>query len=86
MFTLSTLAAKDVAVVVLLNELLKHLTFNINVMLIARKRSLKNMYEEKSNKVSRLKNAIKLALYLSGVFMWSDVIPWLKCRNGNGSR
>lgn len=61
-----------------LSELLEHLTFNINVRLIAGKRFSESMYEEKSSDVNRLKNAIKEALYLSGVFVWSDAIPWLE--------
>lgn len=75
---LSTSAVKDVEVVVPLSELLEHLTFNINVRLIAGKRFSESTYEEKGSEVNRLKNAIKQALYLSGVFVWSDAIPWLE--------
>ncbi|KAF3435937.1 hypothetical protein FNV43_RR23029 [Rhamnella rubrinervis] len=46
--------------------------------LIAGKRFSASMYEEKNSEVTRLNNAIKETLYLSGVFVWSDAIPWLE--------
>lgn len=78
LFTLSKSSAAKHNVVVPLSELLEHLTFNLNVRLIAGKRFSASMYEEKNSEASRLKNAIKEALHLSGVFVWSDVIPWLE--------
>ncbi|KAF3431670.1 hypothetical protein FNV43_RR26402 [Rhamnella rubrinervis] len=78
LFTLSKSSSAKHNVAVPLSELLEHLTFNINLRLIAGKRFSASMYEEKNSEVSRLNNAIKETLYLSGVFVWSDAIPWLE--------
>ncbi|KAF3431672.1 hypothetical protein FNV43_RR26404 [Rhamnella rubrinervis] len=78
LFTLSKSSSAKHNVAVPLSELLEHLTFNINLRLIAGKRFSASMYEEKNSEVTRLNNAIKETLYLSGVFVWSDAIPWLE--------
>ncbi|KAH7517592.1 hypothetical protein FEM48_Zijuj09G0081300 [Ziziphus jujuba var. spinosa] len=78
LFPLCTTSTKSEAVVVPLSEMLEHLTFNLNLRLIVGKRFSQHMFEEKDSEVSRFKNAIKQALYLSGVFVWSDAIPWLE--------
>ncbi|XP_062077850.1 dimethylnonatriene synthase-like [Humulus lupulus] len=64
--------------VVPLSELLEQLTFNINVRLIAGKRFSVEAFSEKTNEVQRFREAIKEGLHLAGVFVWSDVIPWLE--------
>ena len=64
-----------------LSELLEQLTFNINVRLIVGKRfsaSATSYDERASDEARRFKKAIKEALHLSGVFVWSDTIPWLE--------
>ncbi|KAF3435939.1 hypothetical protein FNV43_RR23031 [Rhamnella rubrinervis] len=78
LFTLSKSSSAKHNVAVPLSELLEHLTFNINLRLIAGKRFSASLYEEKNSEVTRLNNAIKETLYLSGVFVWSDAIPWLE--------
>ncbi|PON59364.1 Cytochrome P450, E-class, group I [Trema orientale] len=64
-----------------LSELLEQLTFNINARLIVGKRfsaSAMSFDEKASDEACRFQKAIKEALYLSGVFVWSDAIPWLE--------
>ncbi|PON75046.1 Cytochrome P450, E-class, group I [Parasponia andersonii] len=64
-----------------LSELLEQLTFNINARLIVGKRfsaSAMSFDEEASDEACRFKKAIKEALYLSGVFVVSDAVPWLE--------
>ncbi|KAF3431667.1 hypothetical protein FNV43_RR26399 [Rhamnella rubrinervis] len=86
LFTLSKSSSAKHNVAVPLSELLEHLTFNINLRLIAGKRFSASMYEEKNSEVSRLNNAIKETLYLSGVFVWSDAIPWLEWLDIHGHK
>ncbi|KAK2995163.1 hypothetical protein RJ640_025393 [Escallonia rubra] len=64
-----------------LNEWFEHLTFNISIRMLAGKRFSANNSTSKSNSEAwHLREAIKKALYLSGVFVASDTIPsieWL---------
>ncbi|KAF4370298.1 hypothetical protein G4B88_012982 [Cannabis sativa] len=71
-------------VILPLSELLEQLTFNINVRLIAGKRFSPENFKEKTTEVFRFKEAIKEALHLAGVFVWSDVIPWLEFLDVHG--
>ncbi|VVA15772.1 PREDICTED: cytochrome P450 [Prunus dulcis] len=61
-----------------LSELIEFLTFNINVRLIAGKRFTAEQYNEKNSEAWRFEKAVKEALYLFGVFVWSDAMPWLE--------
>ncbi|CAL8177918.1 unnamed protein product [Prunus armeniaca] len=61
-----------------LSELIEFLTFNINVRLIAGKRFTAEQYNEKNSDAWRFEKAVKDALYLLGVFVWSDAMPWLE--------
>ncbi|XP_024026402.1 cytochrome P450 82G1, partial [Morus notabilis] len=67
-----------------LSELLEQLTFNINVRLIVGKRFIKSTVGDADTDARRFKKAIKEALYLSGVFVWSDAIPWAECLDVHG--
>lgn len=75
---LTTRCSSKKAVPVPLSEMLEHLTFNLNVRLIVGKRFSEEMYADKKSEACRFKEAIKEALYLSGVFVWSDAVPWLE--------
>ncbi|KAG8371713.1 hypothetical protein BUALT_Bualt13G0116800 [Buddleja alternifolia] len=55
---------------VTLNTLFEGLTFNISIRMLAGKRFSSARIEDLA-----FKEAIKKALYLSGVFVWSDAIP-----------
>ncbi|TQE12401.1 hypothetical protein C1H46_002054 [Malus baccata] len=71
-----------------MTELLEHLTFNINVKLIAGKRFTAGQYNEKNSDVWRFERALKEALHLFGVFVWSDAMPcfgWLDSLFGHVS-
>ncbi|KAK2995164.1 hypothetical protein RJ640_025394 [Escallonia rubra] len=62
-----------------LNEWFEHLTFNISIRMLAGKRFSANSSTSKSNlEAWHLREAIKKALYLSGVFVASDAIPSLE--------
>ncbi|XP_048429993.1 dimethylnonatriene synthase-like [Pyrus x bretschneideri] len=65
-----------------MSELLEHLTFNINVKLIAGKRLTADQYNEKHRDVWRFEKAIKETLYLFGVFVWSDAMPCFEWLDG----
>lgn len=63
-----------------LSEQLEQLTFSLNVRLIVGKRGVKSGDTDSDALAlaQRFKKAIKEALYLSGVFVWSDAIPWVE--------
>ncbi|TXG69157.1 hypothetical protein EZV62_004092 [Acer yangbiense] len=63
--------------VVIMSELMEHLTFNMSLKLIAGKQFSGRDYTEENSEACRIKRAIKEAIYLSGVFVVGDAIPWL---------
>ncbi|KAM5563014.1 dimethylnonatriene synthase-like [Rosa sericea] len=64
--------------VVHLSELIEQLTFNMNLRLIAGKRFSSDQYHEENSTAWRFERATKEALYLFGVFVWSDAVPFLE--------
>ncbi|KAJ7950493.1 putative Cytochrome P450 [Quillaja saponaria] len=63
--------------IVPISKLIEHMTFNISTRMIAGKRFSGTVCDEEESDAWRLKNAIKAATYLSGVFVMEDAIPWL---------
>ncbi|KAL1293492.1 cytochrome P450 82G1 [Arachis ipaensis] len=62
---------------VTISDLIEHMTFNINVQMIAGKRFSDEAIKEEDSEGWRLRKAIRDATYLSGVFVVADAIPWL---------
>ncbi|MED6139540.1 hypothetical protein PIB30_084758, partial [Stylosanthes scabra] len=60
-----------------ISNLLEHMTFNINVQMIAGKRFSDEAINEEDSEGWRLRKAIRDATYLFGVFVVADAIPWL---------
>ncbi|KAL4356047.1 dimethylnonatriene synthase [Arachis hypogaea] len=60
-----------------ISDLIEHMTFNINVQMIAGKRFSDEAIKEEDSEGWRLRKAIRDATYLSGVFVVADAIPWL---------
>ncbi|KAI7984376.1 Cytochrome P450 82G1 [Camellia lanceoleosa] len=64
---------------VTMNKWFDHLTFNVIVRMLAGKRfSGSTTTHSKDEEGHKIKEAIKKALYLGGVFVVSDEIPWLE--------
>lgn len=61
-----------------MSNLIEHFTFNVSLKLIAGKRFSGTQYAEQGSEAWRIERAIKEALYLSGVFVPGDAIPWLE--------
>jgi cytochrome P450 family 82 subfamily G polypeptide 1 len=61
-----------------ISKLLESLTFNINLRTIVGKRYCSSTYDKENSEPWRYKKAIKKALYLSGIFVMSDAIPFLE--------
>lgn len=68
---------------VVLSELIERFTFNVILKLIAGKRFSGEEYEKEGSEAGRIKRAIKKAVYLSGVFVFEDAIPWLEWVDGH---
>ncbi|XP_059660087.1 xanthotoxin 5-hydroxylase CYP82C4-like [Cornus florida] len=66
---------RDFPTKVVINKWFEHLTFNIIVRMLAGKRFAA---DESNSEDLDFKQAIKKALYLGGVFVVSDNIPWLE--------
>jgi cytochrome P450 family 82 subfamily G polypeptide 1 len=75
--TRSTTSTVD-SPVVHLSELIEQLTFNMNLRLIAGKRFSSDQYHEENSTAWRFERASKEVLYLFGVFVWSDAVPFLE--------
>ncbi|OWM82917.1 hypothetical protein CDL15_Pgr005317 [Punica granatum] len=56
----------------------EHLTFNINLRMIAGKKFADTEFGKTGSDAWRFRRAIESALYLSGTFVLSDAIPWLE--------
>ncbi|PSR94944.1 Cytochrome P450 82C4 like [Actinidia chinensis var. chinensis] len=70
---------KEMSALVAMNEWLEHLTFNIIVKMLVGKRVFDSTTRSNTNSQEfGFKEAIKKALYLSGVFVASDAIPSLE--------
>ncbi|XP_062102822.1 flavonoid-6-hydroxylase-like [Humulus lupulus] len=67
-----------------LSEYFEQFSLNLTIKLIAGKHFSASAYLEKNSEACRLKNAIREASHLSGLFVWSDAIPWLKCLDIGG--
>ncbi|KAA8543533.1 hypothetical protein F0562_021721 [Nyssa sinensis] len=63
---------------VVINKWFEHLTFNISLRMLVGKRFSASTCSESNTEGWHVKEAIKKALYLSGVFVVSDAIPWLE--------
>ena len=61
-----------------ISDMLEHLTFNINLRMVAGKRYRDEEFEEVNSDAWRFKKAFNEVMYLLGVFVLSDVIPWLE--------
>ncbi|KAB5530028.1 hypothetical protein DKX38_020109 [Salix brachista] len=59
-------------------KLFESLTFNISLRMIVGKRYCSSVYDKENSEPWRYKKAIEEALYLSGIFVISDAIPWLE--------
>lgn len=69
---------------VTISKLLERVTFNINLKMLAGKRFSSSTYGEENSEPWRYKKAIEEALYLSGIFVMSDAIPWLEWLDHQG--
>ncbi|XP_062102815.1 xanthotoxin 5-hydroxylase CYP82C4-like [Humulus lupulus] len=67
-----------------LSECFEKFSINLTVRLIATKRFSTSTYRKETSEACHFRNALKDASYLSGVFVWSDAIPWLKCLDIGG--
>lgn len=63
---------------VTMSKLFESLTFNISLRTIVGKRYCSSLYDKENSEPWRYKKAIEKALYLSGIFVMSDAIPWLE--------
>ncbi|XVF32141.1 hypothetical protein REPUB_Repub17cG0056400 [Reevesia pubescens] len=63
---------------VAMNELLERLTFNINLRMIVGKPFSSSSYAQVNSEPWRYKKAIKQTLYLFGIFVLADALPWLE--------
>ncbi|XVF32143.1 hypothetical protein REPUB_Repub17cG0056600 [Reevesia pubescens] len=63
---------------VAMNELLERLTFNINLRMIVGKPFSSSSYAQVNSEPWRYEKAIKQALYLFGIFVLADALPWLE--------
>ncbi|KAF8006604.1 hypothetical protein BT93_K0799 [Corymbia citriodora subsp. variegata] len=63
---------------VAIGEKLEHMMFNMNLRMITGNRFDDEEFEEVGSDAWRFKKAINKALYLCGVFVLSDAIPWLE--------
>ena len=62
---------------VTMNEVLERLTFNINLKMLVGKRFSTSSYAQRNSEPWRYEEAIKQALYLFGIFVLADALPWL---------
>ncbi|KAF8402134.1 hypothetical protein HHK36_013086 [Tetracentron sinense] len=63
---------------IMMNEWFEQLTFNVITMMVAGKRYFGNIDAENESEALRFRRAIRKFMYLSGVFVVSDVIPYLE--------
>ncbi|KAI3760266.1 hypothetical protein L1987_50659 [Smallanthus sonchifolius] len=64
--------------IVEMNKWFEHITFNILIKILAGKRFSNGCSDEGNNEDSHVKEAIKRGLYISGVFVVSDIFPYLE--------
>ncbi|KAE8684617.1 Cytochrome P450 82G1 [Hibiscus syriacus] len=64
---------------VTISEALERLTFNVNLMMLVGKRFSGHDYAEVNSEPWRYQKAIKQTLYLSGIFVLADALPFLEC-------
>ncbi|KAB1207783.1 Cytochrome P450 82G1 [Morella rubra] len=70
--------------VVTISQLFEHMAFNIILRLLVGKRFSSSEYGEKTSEGCRIRSGIKEALYLFGVFVMSDAIPYLEWMDFQG--
>ncbi|KAL5756265.1 hypothetical protein ACOSQ2_021011 [Xanthoceras sorbifolium] len=75
---------KEGPATVMMSQMMEHLTFNMNLKLIAGKQFSEREYAEENSEAWRIIRAVKKAIYLSGVFVVGDVIPWLEWMDFQG--
>ncbi|XVE72709.1 hypothetical protein DITRI_Ditri11bG0060900 [Diplodiscus trichospermus] len=63
---------------VTMSELLECLTFNINLRMLVGKRFSSSSYDQVNSEPWRYEKAIKQALYLCGIFVLADALPYLE--------
>uniref|UniRef100_A0A2P2P0E7 Cytochrome P450 n=1 Tax=Rhizophora mucronata TaxID=61149 RepID=A0A2P2P0E7_RHIMU len=67
-----------------ISKLLEGLAFNISLRLVVGKRFSGDKYGEKNSEAWRYKKAIREAVYLFGLFVPSDAVPWLEFMDPQG--
>lgn len=75
---LSRSRGDDLGLVIPIDKHFEHLTFNINLKMIAGKKFSEAEFGEVGSDAWRFRRAIESTLYLTGVFVVSDAIPWLE--------
>ncbi|KAF8402137.1 hypothetical protein HHK36_013089 [Tetracentron sinense] len=78
LYSLFTKNNKACSIKVLMNDWFEHLTFNMVIMTIARKRYFGNVDAEIESEASQFRKAIREFMYLAGVFVVSDALPYLE--------
>ncbi|KAK6286688.1 hypothetical protein POUND7_012867 [Theobroma cacao] len=63
---------------VTMSEVLERLTFNINLRMLVGKRFASSSYAQAHSQPWRYEKAIKQTLYLSGIFVLADALPFLE--------
>ncbi|XP_022771510.1 cytochrome P450 82G1-like [Durio zibethinus] len=63
---------------VTMNEVLERLTFNINLRMLVGKRFSSSTYAQVNSEPWRYEKAIKQAVYLFGIFVLADALPYLE--------
>uniref|UniRef100_A0A5B7A2Y7 Uncharacterized protein n=1 Tax=Davidia involucrata TaxID=16924 RepID=A0A5B7A2Y7_DAVIN len=74
----------DLPTKVAMNKWFEHLTSNISLKMLVGKRFSASTCSESNTEGWHVKEAIKKALYLTGVFVVSDAIPWLEWMDVGG--
>ncbi|KAE8679674.1 putative cytochrome P450 [Hibiscus syriacus] len=69
---------------VTISEALEQFTFNINLRMLVGKRFSGSTYAEVNSEPRRYEKAIKQAIYLFGIFVLADALPYLECMDIQG--
>ncbi|KAI7726157.1 hypothetical protein M8C21_008641 [Ambrosia artemisiifolia] len=76
--SLLSLKKGDQSSIVVINKWFEHITFNILIRILVGKRFSTTCKDEGNNEDSHVKEAITRGLYVSGVFVVSDIFPCLE--------
>lgn len=71
-------SAQNMSAHVDMSEVLERLTFNINLRMLVGKRFSSSAYGQENSEPWRYEKAIKQALYLCGVFVLADALPYFE--------